>query len=415
MNDSIPKFILPSEETEGMLSFVMVVIKMNHEKPLIYLDNAATSWPKPASVLDAVNKCMLESMANPGRGSHRMAVKASRVLFDARRQLAKLFKVMNPNDVAFTLNTTHALNLAIQGWLKPGDHVVSTSIEHNSVRRPLEALKRKIGIQVTYVPTDERGNLSLDAISAAITNNTTLIAATHSSNLLGSIVDIQGLGLIAKKHGVKLLVDAAQSAGTLPIDVDAMDIDMLAFPGHKGLYGPQGTGGIYIDPELELEPLIQGGTGSKSEAPEQPTIRPDRYEAGTPNTMGIAGLAEGVKFVLKETPERIQAHELSLVHEMMEGLLQLSGIRLLGPELGQPRTAIVSFVLQNIDAAEMAFLLDQQFGIAVRAGFHCTPLGHETCGTLETGAVRVSPGYFTSRTEIADLVAAVKDIQRTIG
>ncbi|MFC5406719.1 aminotransferase class V-fold PLP-dependent enzyme [Cohnella soli] len=384
------------------------------EKHPIYLDNAATSWPKPPSVIEAMERAMRESSANPGRGSHAMAVKASRVLFEGRKRLARLFRISNPNDIAFTLNTTHALNMAIQGLLLPGDHVVATSLEHNSVRRPLEALKRKLGIEVTYVATDRQGVIDIKKVEEAITGKTKLIAATHSSNLLGTIAPIAELGELARGKGVKFLVDAAQSAGTLPIDVQAMNIDLLAFPGHKGLLGPQGTGGLYIHPELDLEPLLQGGTGSKSEASEQPTVRPDRYEAGTPNTVGIAGLAEGVQFVLKETVEAIHAKELRHTFALMEGLQSISGISILGPDLGVERTAIVSFVMEGVDPSELAFLLDQQYGIAVRSGFHCTPLGHETAGTYETGAVRASPGYFTTDSEIVTMVDAVRDIAKAL-
>nr|WP_255807434.1 aminotransferase class V-fold PLP-dependent enzyme [Cohnella mopanensis] len=378
------------------------------------MDNAATSWPKPPSVIEAMERSMRESAANPGRGSHAMAVKASRVLFEARKKLARLFRVNNPNDIAFALNTTHALNLAIQGLLKPGDHVITTSLEHNSVRRPLEALKRKLGIEVTYVQTDAKGLLNVKDVEASIKSNTKLIAVSHSSNLLGTITPVSDIGEIARRRKVKLLVDAAQSAGVLPIDVEAMGIDLLAFPGHKGLLGPQGTGGLYIHPELELEPLMHGGTGSKSEAPEQPLVRPDRYEAGTQNTVGMAGLSEGISYILKETPEVIHAKEQQLTYELMEGLQRIPGVTLLGPEVGVERTAIVSFLLEGVDPSEMAFLLDQQFGIAVRAGFHCTPLGHETAGSFETGAVRASPGYFTEKSEIVSMIAAVKEISDTL-
>ncbi|WP_375140457.1 aminotransferase class V-fold PLP-dependent enzyme [Cohnella herbarum] len=387
---------------------------MMESKKIIYLDNAATSWPKPPTVAEAMERSMRESAANPGRGSHAMAVKASRVLFETRKRLARLFRISNPNDIAFALNTTHALNLAIQGMLKQGDHVIATTVEHNSVRRPLEALKRKLGIQVTYIGTDAKGLLNVKEVERAILPNTKMIVVTHSSNLLGSIIPVAEIGEIARRRNVKLLVDAAQSAGVLPIDVEGMGIDLLAFPGHKGLMGPQGTGGLYIHPNLELEPLMHGGTGSKSEAPEQPTIRPDRYEAGTQNTVGLAGLSEGVGFILKETTEVIHNQEQRLTFQLMEGLQGIPGITLLGPDIGVERTAIVSFLLEGVDPSEMAFLLDQQFGIAVRAGFHCTPLGHETAGSYETGAVRASPGYFTEKSEIVSMIEAVEEISRNL-
>ncbi|WP_217596497.1 aminotransferase class V-fold PLP-dependent enzyme [Cohnella sp. GbtcB17] len=384
------------------------------ERPLIYLDNAATSWPKPPGVMEAMEKVMREAAANPGRGSHEMAVKASRVLFEGRKMLARLFKIANPNDIAYMLNTTHALNQAIQGLLAPGDHVITTAMEHNSVRRPLEALKRKLGIRVTYLPVGRDGILDPSDVRQAITPDTKLVAVTHSSNLLGTIAPIGDIGAVTRAAGVPLLVDAAQSAGVLEIDVEAMNIDLLAFPGHKGLMGPQGTGGLYINPDLELEPLMHGGTGSRSESPEQPSTRPDRYEAGTPNTIGIAGLTEGVRFVLSETVQRIHAKELSLTRELMAGLSEIPGVRLLGPGPAIERTAIVAFTLDGVDPSETAFLLDRQFGIAVRSGFHCTPLGHESAGTTETGAVRASPGYFTQQSDIVSLVRAVKEIGETL-
>ncbi|MBB6694788.1 aminotransferase class V-fold PLP-dependent enzyme [Cohnella xylanilytica] len=379
-------------------------------QPLIYMDNAATSWPKPPGVIEAMEKCMREAAANPGRGSHEMAVKASRVLFEGRKALAKLFRIHNPNDIAFTLNTTHALNLALMGYLRPGDHVITSSLEHNSVRRPLEALRRRIGIEVSYVKTNALGTVDLAVLREEIRPTTKLIAVTHSSNLTGTITPLEEVGAIAKAKGVKLLVDAAQSAGVLDIDVGALGIDMLAFPGHKGLLGPQGTGGLYIHPDLELEPLMHGGTGSASESPEQPSARPDRYEAGTPNTVGIAGLTEGVKFVLKETTERIHARERALTVQLMEGLMAIPGVKLLGPGPGTERTAIVSFLMEGLDPSEASFILDRQFGIAVRSGFHCTPLGHSSEGTTETGALRASPGYFTTESEIVSLIEAVRDI-----
>lgn len=384
------------------------------DRPLIYLDNAATSWPKPPGVLEAMERAMREAAANPGRGGHEMAVKASRVLFEGRKALSRLFRIGNPNDIAFTLNTTHALNQAIQGWLKPGDHVVTTALEHNSVRRPLEALKRRLGIGVSYVRPDAGGLIDPLAVQQALTPATRLIVVSHSSNLLGTIAPIGEIGAIAKAAGVPLLVDAAQSAGVLDIDVGAMNIDMLAFPGHKGLLGPQGTGGLYISPELDLEPLMQGGTGSRSESPEQPVTRPDRYEAGTPNTVGVAGLTAGVRFVLEETTERIHAQELRLTRELMAGLQEIEGVRILGPGIKAERTAIVSFTMDGIDPSELAFVLDRQYGIAVRSGFHCTPLGHESAGTTDTGAVRASPGYYTRQSEIVSMINAVREIGDTL-
>lgn len=387
-------------------------IVVNKDKPIIYLDHAATSWPKPPEVTDAVIQAMLNDAANPGRGSHAMAVRASRILFDTRKYLAKLFNIKNPNDIAFTSNTTMSLNMAIKGYVKPGDHVITTSVEHNSVRRPLYYLEQTSGVEVTYIESDEQGYLDIDAVSKAIRPQTTLIVLNHSSNLLGTIMPVAAIAELTKKHGIKLLVDAAQSAGIIPIDVKAMGIDMLAFPGHKGLLGPQGTGGLYVDPELELVPLLHGGTGSQSEAREQPWVRPDRYEAGTQNTPGIAGLKAGVQYVLNETVQKIHTKEWALSQRLMEGLKLINEVKLLGPELGEQRTGIVAFNVNGVDPSELSFILDQHYHIAVRAGFHCTPLAHACAGTTETGAIRASVGVYTTNEEVDALSTAIKEIAK---
>ena len=323
-------------------------------------------------------------------------------------KLATLFNIPNPNDIAFTSNTTAALNMAIKGYLKPGDHVVATMIEHNSVRRPLEYLKRTKGISVDYVEVNAEGEVNLEAVKCAFRSQTRMLICSHSSNLLGSILPIDKLGIIAHDHGAVFLVDAAQTAGVYPVDVQQMGIDLLAFPGHKGLLGPQGTGGLYIHPDLELEPLLHGGTGSQSEELEQPSVRPDRYEAGTANTVGIAGLKAGVEFVLKQGISNIYHHEWGLTQDLMEGLEQIPGVILLGPNRGKPRTGIVSFNIEGRDAAEIAFILDKQYNIAVRAGYHCTPLGHQTAGTSKGGAVRASVGYDTTYEDIESLLSAIR-------
>lgn len=379
---------------------------------VIYLDHAASSWPKPPEVLKAMHDCMEQYAANPGRGSHELAVKASRVLFEGRKQLAKLFNIKNPNDIAYAPNTTFALNLAIKGFVKEGDHILCTAVEHNSVRRPLEYLKRTKNVQVTYVKTDEQGRLSLDDVRREITSKTSLIVSTHSSNLLGSIMPIEELGQLCRDHHIKLLVDAAQTAGTMEVDVQKLGIHMLAFPGHKGLLGPQGTGGLYIDPEIDLEPLLHGGTGSQSEAAEQPDVRPDRYEAGTQNTVGVAGLVEGVKYIHKQKVEQIHTKEWKLTQRIMHGLMEIDGVAILGPQIGQNKTGIVAFTIAGADSSEVAFILDQSFHIAVRAGFHCTPLAHEMVGTLERGAVRASVGCFTTEQETDQLLYAVREIAK---
>lgn len=379
---------------------------------IIYLDNAASTWPKPPGVAEAAARMIAECAAGPGRGNHRMALAAGRVLMETRMLLARLFGIRNPADIAFAANATAALNLAIKGYLKPGDHVVSTSLEHNSVRRPLAEMERKYGIKTTYVQADREGRLDLKAFEAAFRPNTALVVCTHASNLLGSVLPVGDMAAIARRHGARILVDAAQTAGSRPIDVEALGIDMLAFPGHKGLFGPQGTGGLYVHPDIELEPLVHGGTGSQSEISRMPDVRPDRYEGGTPNVPGIAGLGEGVRFVLERTPEAIRQHEDRLTGLMMDGLTAIPGIRVLGPKPGAERAGLVSFTAETVESAEMAHLLDRHYGIAVRAGYHCTPLGHETAGTIGIGAVRASVSCMNTEDDVQALVEAVRDIVR---
>lgn len=383
---------------------------MRQSDSYMYFDHAATSWPKPASVIEAVTQALLNDSANPGRGSHAMAVRASRILFNGRKQLAKLFNIKNPNDIAFAYNTTMALNMAIKGFLKSGDHVIATSVEHNSVRRPLHELEQNHQVAVTYIEADQEGNIDLQHLQQSFTKETKLVIVNHSSNLLGTIQPIVEISKLAHEHGAKMLVDGAQSAGILPIDVVEQGIDMLAFPGHKGLLGPQGTGGLYIAPDIELVPLLHGGTGSQSEAPYQPLIRPDRYEAGTQNTAGIAGLTEGVKHVLSIGVQRIYEHEWKLTQQLLEGLQSINGVTCLGPRLGEPRTAMVAFNVAMVDPSELSFILDQHYHIAVRAGFHCTPTAHYVAGTNERGAVRASLGYDTTTEQVDAFITAIQEI-----
>lgn len=377
---------------------------------MIYLDNAASSWPKPPGVAQAVYDAIMHHGANPGRGSHQMAVQAGRICFEARKQVAQLLGVTNPNDIVFTSNTTSALNLAIQGVLSDGDHVICTHVEHNSVRRPLEMLRRNRQVEVSYAETSESGELKPEQIESLIRPNTKLIVCNHSSNLLGSVLPIDQIGEIARKHKIIFLVDAAQTIGVIPINVQQLPVDMLAFPGHKSLLGPQGTGGLYIRPGLEVKPLLYGGTGSQSEAIDQPNVRPDRFESGTPNTPGLAGLIEGVKYVIEQGPEQIYQHEWELTQLTMEKLSEIKGIRLLGPPIGAERTGIVSFTLKGIDSSEISFILDRHYNIAVRSGYHCTPLAHTVAATVEQGAVRASFGCFNTLQDAEALIQAVKEI-----
>ena len=377
---------------------------------ITYLDNAASSWPKPPGVKEAMAEAIDDYGANPGRGGHALAMKASKTIFRTRMQVSRLFGIKNPNDLFFYLNATQALNQAIKGFLRPGDHVISSSIEHNSVRRPLEYLRRTREVDVTYVEPREDGLFYAEDFQAAMRAETRLIAVSHASNLTGLILPIVEIGEIAKEGELTFLVDASQTAGILPIDVEKMNIAMLAFPGHKGLYGPQGTGALYVRSDLELEPLIHGGTGSQSEAIEQPTTRPDRYESGTANTVGLAGLLAGVNFILETGVEKIHAHEWSLAKKTIQALKQIKGIEVYGPSVEIERVGVVSFNIHGADASEVSYILDQQYGIATRAGFHCTPLGHRTAGTEERGAVRASFGYFNTDEDVELLITAVTEI-----
>ncbi|BCU83403.1 cysteine desulfurase [Polycladomyces abyssicola] len=379
---------------------------------MIYLDNAATTWPKPEGVSQAVKDCIDMLGANPGRGGHRLSVQAGEVLAKARRSLADLFGIRDPQNLFFYANATQAINQALKGLLQPGDHVVISPWEHNAMARPLETLKKECGIRVTVVPPSPQGTVDPLAVEEALTPDTRLIAMTHGSNVTGAVLPIEEIGAIAAKHGVLLLVDAAQTAGVLPIDVETMNIDLLAFPGHKGLFGPQGTGGLYVHPDVKLEPWIQGGTGSRSESLDHPSARPDGFESGTPNTPGIAGLEAGVRFVTQTGLDTIHRKEMALNDRLRSGLQEMDGVRVYGPE--DSSLPVTSFNLEGVDSLTVAGILDQHFEIAVRAGFHCAALAHRSLGTDKTGTVRVSPGYFNCEKEIDDLLAALREIREVL-
>lgn len=379
---------------------------------MIYLDNAATSYPKPPTVIDAVNRCLREHGANPGRSGHKMAVNASRIIYSARESIACLFNIADSSDVIFTPNATDALNLAIKGLAKPGDHIVTTMIEHNSVTRPLTWLQQQWQIEVTKVSCSSDGSLDLVELERAIKPNTALMIINHASNVIGNILPLEEIALLAREKGVPLLVDAAQTAGCIPIDV-AIGIDLLAFAGHKALLGPQGSGGLYISPNIELMELRQGGTGSESSGP-QPLVRPDRYESGTPNTVGIAGLGAGVDFILQTGVDNIREKEKSLINRLMEGLRQIPGLSVYGPPPGRERVPLVSLNIEGFTPHFLAHTLDKVFDIACRAGLHCAPDAHHTIGTFETGALRLSVGCFNTENEIDQTVDAFKKVTAEI-
>jgi cysteine desulfurase/selenocysteine lyase len=374
--------------------------------PIVYLDNAATSWPKPDCVVEAMMKCIRDYGANPGRSGHRMAMRAADIVYECRENLSRLLGVKNPLCISFASNATEAINLAVKGVLRPGDHVVASPLEHNSVIRPLKHLERQ-GITSTIAEGDIHGRVDANAITAALRPNTRLIVVTHASNVTGAINPIDEIGRLAREREVLFLVDAAQTAGHVPIDVERMHIDLLAFPGHKGLLGPQGTGGLYIREDIRLVPLKEGGTGSESENPYQPDFIPDRYESGTPNTPGIAGLGAAVAYLLSEGIERIRKREESLTRHMIEGLGGIDGTTLYGPPAGEPRAGIVAFNVEGWDCNVACDALDRHFGIAARGGLHCAWLAHRTLGTPERGAIRLSPGIQTTPEAIRTAIQAV--------
>lgn len=380
---------------------------------MIYFDNAATSFPKPESVYTSIMTAMREYGANPGRSGHKMALKASRGIYETRELICKLFNIKNPMNIVLTFNATESLNIGIKGILKTGDHVITTSMEHNSVLRPIKFLER-FGIESTIVKADGKGRINPKDIENSIKKSTKLIVCTHVSNLTGTIMPIEEIGEIAKKHGIVFMVDASQSAGIYDIDVQKMNIDLLAFPGHKGLLGPQGTGAICIRDGLELESYIQGGTGSASHSLEQPDIFPDKFESGTSNAPGIIGLGAGIEYILDRGLDNIREHEESLTKHFIDEAKNIDGIRLYGPLDIKEQGAVVSLNIKDADSSEVSYILDQEYDIAVRPGLHCAPLAHETINTLDQGAVRFSFGLFNTHEEVDYCIKALKDIAREV-
>jgi cysteine desulfurase/selenocysteine lyase len=377
---------------------------------MIYLDNAATSWPKPQSVYETLCSFLQEAGANPGRSSHRMASAAARTVAETRASLARLLNAESPDRIVFTANATDSLNLAILGLLRPGDRAITTSMEHNSVRRPLKVMRGK-GIDVITVRASPSGVVDPTEI-ARVARGARIIAITHASNVNGAVQPIAKIAEIAHKVGALLLVDGAQSVGAMPIDVQALGIDLLAFPGHKALFGPPGTGALYIGPSVDLEafrPLRTGGTGVNSEDDTPPHALPQRYEAGTLNTLGIAGLRTGVEFVEQTGIEVIARHHETLTLRLVDGLSAIDGVQVFTCP-GLPGAAVVSFSIDGWDPAEAGAVLDQSFEIACRTGLHCAPEACMTIGAGPHGTIRFSPGWFTTSDDIDAAVAAVAEI-----
>lgn len=377
---------------------------------MIYLDNAATTYHKPEAVYNAV----LNALKNPGnadRGVNEASLSSGRIIFSARMKLAQLFRIHDPSRIAFTSNSTESLNIAIKGLLSEGDHVITTIMEHNSVLRPLYEMEQK-GVEITFLGCDEDGNLRMEDLPAAIKKNTKAIICTHGSNLTGNLVDIQQIGTIAKEHDLIFIVDASQTAGVQDIDVEQMNIGILCFTGHKSLMGPQGTGGIYVREDIILKPFKTGGSGVKTFEKEHPSDMPTALEAGTLNYPGIAGLGEGVSFILNISTKEIRKKEQELMMLFYNGIKDIENITIYGDFTSSDRCPIVAFNIDGCDSWEVSDILDQEYHISVRSGGHCAPKMHEHLGTRETGAVRFSFSWFNTEAEVVAAVNAVREISR---
>lgn len=382
---------------------------------MIYFDNAATSWPKPPEVKEAMVRFMEEIGANPGRSGHLLSIEAARIIYDARETLSKLFNIKDPSRIVFTLNATESVNLALKGLLRSGDHIITSSMEHNSVMRPLRHLEKK-GIALSVVPCFKDGTLDPKELEKQVQPATKMIILNHASNVTGTLLPIREAGRIAREHHLLFLVDAAQTAGAYPIDIEKDGVDLLAFTGHKSLYGPQGTGGLVIGEKVniqDLTPLKQGGTGSRSEFEEQPDFLPDRYESGTPNAVGIAGLLAGVQFVLKKGIEPIRQYETLLIGNLIEGLREIPGISFYGPENLTDRMATLSFNIKGLSPSEVASRLENESGILCRPGLHCAPSAHKTIGTFPEGTIRFSLGCFNTLEEVRHAIEAIDHMARS--
>jgi cysteine desulfurase / selenocysteine lyase len=377
----------------------------------IYLDHAATSFPKPSSVIHQITTVLRRIGANPGRSDHKMARRANQIISETREAIAQLIGASDRQQLIFTCNATEAINIALKGILKRGEHVFTSSYEHNSVIRPLKGLE-KMGVHFTPIPPSGRGCLNITWLKKNLKKKTKLIVLNHASNVTGDLLPIQEIGAMAKSKGFLFLVDAAQTVGATPINIQKMHIDFLACSGHKSLYGPQGTGFLYIRPGIELKAFREGGTGTDSEFTEQPSMLPSRFESGTLNTPGIAGLGAGVAFVQKEGIETIRKKEKGLTRCLLQGLKKIRGIRIYGPQGVEERIPVISFNMRSVNPMELAFILDEYYDILVRAGLHCAPQAHQTIGTFPLGTLRVSLGYFNTFEDMESLLRALREISQ---
>ena len=375
---------------------------------MIYLDNAATTLVKPQCVIDAVVMAM-NSMGNAGRGAHSNSLSASRVVYDTRCKLAKLFNCKRPDHVIFTCNSTEALNIAINGIFNSGDHVITTDLEHNSVLRPLYRLEKEGIIQLSFVRADEQGRPCYEEFESLVQPNTRAIICTHASNLTGNAIDLVRVGQIAKAKGLLLVVDASQTAGAMEIDMDAMNIDVLCFTGHKGLMAPQGTGGLCIREGVEIRPFKVGGSGVHSYDKEQPNPYPTRLEAGTLNSHGIAGLSSALDYLNEVGIDAIREKEMALMTRFYEGVTQIPGVKVYG-DFSAERTAVVTLNIWDEDSSIISDTLFEDYDIATRPGAHCAPRMHEALGTTEQGAVRFSFSWFNTEADVDAAISAVRDL-----
>jgi cysteine desulfurase family protein len=359
-----------------------------------------------------MKECIDKYGANPGRSGHAMSIKASEKIYDCRENIAELFNIPNPLCISFTSNTTQAINLGIKGILKAEDHVIISGMEHNSVLRPLKKLENKLGISITTLETDSIGRMKTLEIKEHICPKTRLIITIHASNVNGTINPVEEIGRIARENGIIYMVDAAQTSGIFPIDVVKMNIDMLAFPGHKGLLGPQGTGGLYVREDIVLDTLIEGGTGSMSENPYQPEFTPDRYESGTLNTPGIVGLSEGIKYILSRGIDNIREHESVLTQYLLQGLSVIKKVKIIGSLEPDVRVGVVSFNIDGKDCVEVCNTLDTEYRICARGGLHCAYLAHKNIGTIEKGTIRLGLGIFNTKNDIDIALKAINSIAR---
>ena len=376
---------------------------------MIYLDNAASSWPKPDCVTKAMENYLKDFSANPGRSGHKLARLAGNVVLSTRQRLAALINSPSSERIVFTLNATEALNTAILGIVKPKDHVITTSMEHNSILRPLNYAAKQ-GVEVEIVACDGNGLVDPEKIKSAMKRNTKLIALGHASNVTGTIQPIQEIGEIAREADVPFLLDAAQTAGAVSIDVQKQNVSLLAITGHKSLLGPQGTGALYVADGLTVNPLKYGGTGSYSELEEQPYEFPDYLESGTLNGVGIAGLGAALSYIEERGLSEIINHKKDLIFQLISGLAAINNIKIYGHVNGVEAVPVVSFSIIGCDSSEIAFILDSVYDIAVRPGLHCAPLAHKTIGTFPEGTIRVSLSVFNNKEEIAAFISAIREI-----